>query len=260
MNKEEDIFRDGEFVFYYTHKEYNYIEDAIELLIKNIDNGLLEIENKIEKDIFEDDKKDSHGMKFEIFKQFSRNALEEVRFISSTINEAFLIKIYSIFEKSIINFSYEVQIKYSCKIPPDFNLRSKYNDIDTAINYIEKLSNINMKNICNYEFINNIKKLRNKLGHGNTLLNYKKEEFNSTNQIIKLLKVESSTGNDLICRVNNDVSILKEVLKEFKKIMGVLNELNFDIERCLANKWEDKLILAYNKKDIYQKRGNILGL
>lgn len=258
---EEDIFSKGEFVFYYTSKEYNYVEDAIKLISNNIDSGLMEIEKRIEKEIIQEYEQNSYGIEFEAFKKIYNSEMDEIRFVSSSINESFIIKIYSIFEKALINFSYQVQTLYNCKIPPNFNLKTKYNDIEVALKYIEILSSINIKNVCNLNFINSIKQLRNKLSHGNPLMEYKKQSFIETNILVEILSIVSEKGNDLTCRVNNDPQLLTLILKEFKKIISVLNELNFDMLRCLGNEKETTMIKQYNEYDPRSARkANILGL
>ncbi|MDD5716683.1 MAG: hypothetical protein PHW64_02685 [Sulfuricurvum sp.] len=256
----DEDFKSGEFVFYYTRKEYAYIKDAIDLISKNLDESLHELYEKIEGDLVVEYEKNHYNLTLEEFKTMFSDNFEDVKYISSTINESLIIKIYTIFEKAMVNFSFEVREKYGCKIPPDFGLKAIYSDIERAIDYIALITDIDMKNVCNYEYVLCMKKLRNKLGHGNTFLKFKKDEYSSINSYGEILKIIHENGNDLICRINDDTKILYLILKEFKKIIVVLNELNFDMWRSLEFGWGDKIQKAYSEKNLYEKRGNIIGI
>ena len=81
--------------------------------------------------------------------------------ILSSINESILIKIYSIFEKAIILFAYEMQKYYECKIPPHFNIKKDaYTNIVSAKDYIFHLSKFDLSKLETWNAILNIRNIR----------------------------------------------------------------------------------------------------
>ncbi len=165
--------------------------------------------------------------------------------ILSTINESILIKIYSIFEKAVILFAYEIQKYYECKIPPHFNMdRNTYTNILSARKYIFNLSDFDLSKIESWNAIINLRSIRNRLSHGNTVLKIDKiqvkeinlefqKHFNVSN--IPLLQEVKDEKNKF--RVNDDIKVLYMARGLVAKTIAVL-DINYTNMRKRDGKFE----------------------
>ena len=165
--------------------------------------------------------------------------------ILSSINESILIKIYSIFEKAIILFAYEMQKYYECKIPPHFNMnKNTYTNIVSAKEYIFNLSEFDLSKLETWNAIVNIQNIRNRLSHGNTLLKINEQRakeiniefikhFNESN--IPLLISRKDESNKF--RINQDIEVLYIIRTLITKTIIIL-DINYTNMRINDNKFE----------------------
>jgi hypothetical protein len=165
--------------------------------------------------------------------------------ILSSINESILIKIYSIFEKAIILFAYEIQKYYECKIPPHFNKnKNTYTDIISAKEYIFALSEFDLSKLETWSAIVNIRDVRNRLSHGNTLLKINDQRvteinteflkyFNESN-IPLLISREDETNK---FRINQDINVLYIIRTLIAKTIIIL-DINYTNMRVNDKKFK----------------------
>lgn len=165
--------------------------------------------------------------------------------ILSSINESILIKTYSIFEKAIILFAYEMQKYYECKIPPHFNIKKDtYTNIVSAKDYIFHLSKFDLSKLETWNTILNIRNIRNRLSHGNTLLKIDEQRakeiniefakyFNESN--IPLLISREDESNKF--RINQDIKVLYIIRTLIAKTIVIL-DMNYTNMRVNDNKFE----------------------
>ena len=185
--------------------------------------------------------------------------------ILSSINESILIKIYSIFEKAIILFAYEMQKYYECKIPPHFNIKKDaYTNIVSAKDYIFHLSKFDLSKLETWNAILNIRNIRNRLSHGNTLLKIDEQRakeiniefakyFNESN--IPLLISRKDESNKF--RINQDIKVLYIIRTLIAKTIVILdinytnmraNDYKFELDSYLYGKNATEEVLnIYNK-------------
>lgn len=185
--------------------------------------------------------------------------------ILSSINESILIKIYSIFEKAIILFAYEMQKYYECKIPPHFNIKKDaYTNIVSAKDYIFHLSKFDLSKLETWNAILNIRNIRNRLSHGNTLLKIDEQRakeiniefakyFNESN--IPLLISREDESNKF--RINQDIKVLYIIRTLIAKTIVILdinytnmrvNDYKFELDSYLYGKNATEEVLnIYNK-------------
>ena len=185
--------------------------------------------------------------------------------ILSSINESILIKIYSIFEKAIILFAYEMQKYYECKIPPHFNIKKDaYTNIVSAKDYIFHLSKFDLSKLETWNAILNIRNIRNRLSHGNTLLKIDEQRakeiniefakyFNESN--IPLLISRKDESNKF--RINQDIKVLYIIRTLIAKTIVILdinytnmrvNDYKFELDSYLyGENATEEVLNIYNK-------------
>ncbi len=243
-NKEE-LFETGEFIFYHAISELSYIKKSIEIIEKNLTTSINHLNNEYEEKIKKQYEDNTFGLDTDEFTKVFMPSIDDSSNILSTINESILIKIYSIFEKAVILFSYEMQKYYECKIPPHFNMKENtYTNILSASEYIYKLSNFDLKKIETWNSIINLRTIRNRLSHGNTLLKINEEQVQQINIEFKkyfnesdiplLIKVKDEK---IKFRINNDIKILYIVRELVTKTIIVLDTNYFNM-RIRDDKFE----------------------
>lgn len=214
--KKEDLFETGEFIFYHAISELSYIKKSIEIIEENLSSSINNLNIEYERSIEEKYKDNSYGLSKGEFIKVFMPIIDDNSNIMSTINESILTKIYSIFEKAVILFAYEIQRYYECKIPPHFNMpKNTYTNILSAREYIFNLSDFDLCKIDTWNAIINLRNTRNRLSHGNTLLKMDETQVNQINIEFKkhlnesniplLIKVEDEKVR---FRVNEDIKIL----------------------------------------------------
>lgn len=237
----KDTFKTGEFIFYYTRLELSYIEKSIHLIDNKLDSGIIEIEEEFDQELMAKYKEENFDLSFPEFKQTFTSEWHNTDNIKSTINESILIKIYTIFEKAIIRFAFEMQKYYDCKIPPDFNTARKgYSNILSAIKYIELLSGYDISKIVYWQHIEELRKIRNRLSHGNTTLIINSTDRSTINNLfftqynkdkISLLeevKLEPE-GTENLVRITDNTKILYTIMTIINKTIMLIDGTYFNI-------------------------------
>jgi hypothetical protein len=258
----KNIFKTGEFIFYYTNLELSYIKKSIELIDNNLSSGMVELEKEFDQELMDKYKEGDFGLTFQEYKQRFTSEWNKTESIASSINEAILVKIYTIFEKAIIRFSYEMQDYYDCKIPPDFNVRGNYSNILSAIEYIKLLSGFDISKIVYWKHIVSLRNIRNRLSHGNTILSMDLKDVKKINTLfytlynedkISLLEdIESEEGKQLV-RISSNIKILYTIRKIIVKTILVIN-INYFYMRVRDNRENlNPYLYGENNNDEYQK-------
>lgn len=227
----EYIFESNEFLFAHAISELSYIKKSIDLIDENLASSIDKLNLEYKEELQNNFNDNSYGLDFDEFSKTFMHLIDDSSNILSTINESIIVKLYSILEKSIIAFTYEMQGFYNCKIPPHFNMqKNRYTDIISASEYINSLSNFNLKELKTWDIINNLRTIRNRLSHGNTLLNITEDESEVINKNfekyfnkskIPLLKEIRNDKN--ISRVNDDIKILYIIRDVIAKTILILD-------------------------------------
>ncbi len=229
----KNIFETDEFIFYHTISELSYIEKSIKLIDTNLTKSIIDLEEENQAKLLSEYKKNNYGLKFEEYKLTFASHYDNTDSILSTINESILIKTYTIFEKAIIRFAYEIQHYYKCKIAPDFNIKLNYTNIVSAKEYIKLLSDFDISKILYWQNIMKIRDIRNRLSHGNTYLNFKQNEADSINNLflkyfneekIVLLEYVESNGIHNVYRITNNIKVLYIIRKLIVKTIIAIDE------------------------------------
>lgn len=243
--KKEDLFETGEFIFHHAISELSYIKKSIEIIEENLSSSINNLNIEYEKNIEEKYKDNDYGLSKDEFVKVFMPSIDDSSNIMSTINESILIKIYSIFEKAVILFAYEIQGHYECKIPPHFNMQKNiYTNILSAREYIFNLSDFDLSKIDTWHAIINLRSIRNRLSHGNTLLKIDETQVNQINLEFKkhlnesniplLIKVKDEK---IRFRVNEDIKILYIARKLVTDTIIILDK-NYTLMRIRDNKFE----------------------
>ena len=84
----KDIFKTGEFIFYYTNLELSYIEKSIELIDNNLSSGMVELEKEFDQELMDQYNEGDFDSTFQEYKQRSTSEWNKTESIASSINEA----------------------------------------------------------------------------------------------------------------------------------------------------------------------------
>lgn len=245
-NEKENNFDTGEFIFHHAISELSYIKKSIKIIDKNLIITIQDLNTEYENEFKEQYENNSYGLNTEEFSKFMMPKINDSSSdILSSINESILIKTYSIFEKAIILFAYEMQKYYECKIPPHFNKnKNTYTDIISAKEYILNLSEFDLSKLETWNAIVNIRDVRNRLSHGNTLLKINEQRvkeinteftkyFNESN--IPLLISRKDELNKF--RINQDINVLYIIRTLIAKTI-ILLDMYYTNMRVNDNKFE----------------------
>lgn len=244
-NEKENNFDTGEFIFHHAISELSYIKKSIAIIDKNLTNTIDDLNTEYENEIKEQYADNTYGLSIKEFSKLIMPRINDSSDILSSINESILIKIYSIFEKAIILFAYEMQKYYECKIPPHFNKnKNSYTDINSAKEYIFNLSEFDLSKLETWNAIVNIRDVRNRLSHGNTLLKINEQRVKEINtefakyfneSDIPLLISRKDELNKF--RINQDIKILYIIRTLIAKTIVIL-DINYTNMRVNDNKFE----------------------
>jgi hypothetical protein len=156
-------------VFFLSYiNELNYINDCIDFMDVKINQDLTDIANKHNGEfnkVKQDFLDDCIAEEFDDSQSISKTFIEAIFVRQIAIVERFLVKLsFQVYHKKIQD---EKRIKsLPLILPPNCNIQKNFTDPIKAVEYINKNSNINIKQIKSWERFKVLRDLRHILAHG----------------------------------------------------------------------------------------------